>query len=469
MWVRGLFIGLLLAGSASSAETPGEVYQQYVDSVRQLAGPRDEAWRLEWVQRFSQALSSPEAAKEPVICSRILDEMGAIQRGLGQTEAAIETYRQMEDLSAATGDVDGQIVSLENRISLLGGAQNFNADKYGEAASRLRELHEWVLTSKPMQGSELEEALGRYRDDMHGIGNYYRTASKGEELSSEDRTELLTQARDAYAAAYAMQNDNTSLERIGLNLARTEAELGNTSQASEIYNQILALDYTERPRSYIAYQELLTRAAPGTDEYFDGVRQILASEPDAYTVALTQQAAMRLYEVGRFQDAIELLESIRGMAESDGINATNLMLLAAACWREGLLEKAEYYLKLVLQKYPDTPSAARVPAQLEQLQVDKDVEKAQIDEAIRRATAESQTAPPSGDKEPNAGEQLETAAAAVPPHAGPPAESSGAGPETGPGGGLSLYVFLGAAVCAAGTGTFLWRRRRRRPNVRETQ
>ena len=148
------------------------------------------------------------------------------------------------------------------------------------------------------QGPQPEEAIRALLD---------KVLPREEELKAQEAMALMQEGKHAEALpllkeAWQLSNQES---QIGLLLAETQIALNRSEDAEATLKTIPLQDQDTRYQGLVAQIELLTQAA-ATPEIQQLQQQVAASPEDA---ALASQLALQLHQVGRNEEALELLFS----------------------------------------------------------------------------------------------------------------------------------------------------------------
>lgn len=148
------------------------------------------------------------------------------------------------------------------------------------------------------QGPQPEEAIRALLD---------KVLPREEELKAQQAMELMQEGNYADALpllkdAWSMSNQDS---QIGLLLAETQIALNRTEDAEAVLKTVPLQDQDTRYQGLLAKIELLKQAAD-TPEIQQLQQQVAQNPEDA---ALASQLALQLHQVGRNEEALELLFS----------------------------------------------------------------------------------------------------------------------------------------------------------------
>ena len=148
------------------------------------------------------------------------------------------------------------------------------------------------------QGPQPEEAIRALLD---------KVLPREEELKAQEAMALMQEGKYAEALpllkeAWQLSNQES---QIGLLLAETQIALNRSEEAEATLKTIPLQDQDTRYQGLVAQIELLKQAAD-TPEIQQLLQQVAASPDDA---ALASQLALQLHQVGRNEEALELLFS----------------------------------------------------------------------------------------------------------------------------------------------------------------
>lgn len=148
------------------------------------------------------------------------------------------------------------------------------------------------------QGPQPEEAIRALLD---------KVLPREEELKAQQAMELMQEGNYADALpllkdAWSMSNQNS---QIGLLLAETQIALNRSEDAEAVLKTVPLQDQDTRYQGLLAKIELLKQAAD-TPEIQQLQQQVAQNPEDA---ALASQLALQLHQVGRNEEALELLFS----------------------------------------------------------------------------------------------------------------------------------------------------------------
>ncbi|MCU7783622.1 co-chaperone YbbN [Lelliottia amnigena] len=148
------------------------------------------------------------------------------------------------------------------------------------------------------QGPQPEEAVRALLD---------KVLPREEELKAQQALELIQEGKHDEAlpllkAAWQLSNQDS---QIGLLLAQTQIELNRSEDAEAVLKTIPLQDQDTRYQGLLAKIDLLKQAADTPE--IQQLQQQVANNPD--DAALASQLALQLHQVGRNEEALELLFS----------------------------------------------------------------------------------------------------------------------------------------------------------------
>ncbi|MDH6633674.1 UNVERIFIED_ORG: putative thioredoxin [Lelliottia amnigena] len=159
------------------------------------------------------------------------------------------------------------------------------------------------------QGPQPEEAVRALLD---------KVLPREEELKAQQALALIQEGKHDEALpllkeAWQMANQDS---QIGLLLAQTQIELHRSEEAEAVLKTIPLQDQDTRYQGLVAQIELLKQAADTPE--IQQLQQQVAENPD--DAALASQLALQLHQVGRNEEALELLFSHlkKDLAAADG-------------------------------------------------------------------------------------------------------------------------------------------------------
>ncbi|WP_421532822.1 co-chaperone YbbN [Lelliottia amnigena] len=146
------------------------------------------------------------------------------------------------------------------------------------------------------QGPQPEEAVRALLD---------KVLPREEELKAQQAQELIQEGKHDEAlpllkAAWQLSNQDS---QIGLLLAQTQIELNRSEDAEAVLKTIPLQDQDTRYQGLLAKIDLLKQAADTPE--IQQLQQQVANNPD--DAALASQLALQLHQVGRNEEALELL------------------------------------------------------------------------------------------------------------------------------------------------------------------
>ncbi|QDW34320.1 tetratricopeptide repeat protein [Yersinia sp. KBS0713] len=157
-----------------------------------------------------------------------------------------------------------------------------------------------------------------------------RVLPKPEELKVTEATQLISEGKVQKALpllkeAWALSGQNSE---IGLQLAEVQIQLNRSEDAEAVLATIPLQDRDTRYQGLIAQIELLKQAADTPE--IQQLQQQLAEQPD--NVELAVQLALQLHQVGRNEEALELLlgHLKKDLAAANGTARKTLMDILAA-------------------------------------------------------------------------------------------------------------------------------------------
>lgn len=157
-----------------------------------------------------------------------------------------------------------------------------------------------------------------------------RVLPKPEELKVTEATQLISEGKVQEALpllkeAWALSGQNSE---IGLQLAEVQIQLNRSEDAEAVLATIPLQDRDTRYQGLIAQIELLKQAADTPE--IQQLQQQLAEQPD--NVELAVQLALQLHQVGRNEEALELLlgHLKKDLAAANGTARKTLMDILAA-------------------------------------------------------------------------------------------------------------------------------------------
>lgn len=157
-----------------------------------------------------------------------------------------------------------------------------------------------------------------------------RVLPKPEELKVAEAAQLLSEGKVQEALpllkdAWALSGQNSE---IGLQLAEVQIQLNRSEDAETVLATIPLQDRDTRYQGLIAQIELLKQAADTPE--IQQLQQQLTEQPD--NVELAVQLALQLHQVGRNEEALELLLSHlkKDLAAANGTARKTLMDILAA-------------------------------------------------------------------------------------------------------------------------------------------
>ncbi|MGP2516998.1 co-chaperone YbbN [Yersinia sp. 2545 StPb PI] len=157
-----------------------------------------------------------------------------------------------------------------------------------------------------------------------------RVLPKPEELKVAEAAQLLSEGKVQEALpllkdAWALSGQNSE---IGLQLAEVQIQLNRSEDAETVLATIPLQDRDTRYQGLIAEIELLKQAADTPE--IQQLQQQLTEQPD--NVELAVQLALQLHQVGRNEEALELLLSHlkKDLAAANGTARKTLMDILAA-------------------------------------------------------------------------------------------------------------------------------------------
>ena len=157
-----------------------------------------------------------------------------------------------------------------------------------------------------------------------------RVLPKSEELKVAEAVQLLSEGNVQEALpllkdAWALSGQNSE---IGLQLAEVQIQLNRSEDAEAVLATIPLQDRDTRYQGLIAQIELLKQAADTPE--IQQLQQQLTEQPD--NVELAVQLALQLHQVGRNEEALELLLSHlkKDLAAANGTARKTLMDILAA-------------------------------------------------------------------------------------------------------------------------------------------
>ena len=159
------------------------------------------------------------------------------------------------------------------------------------------------------QGPQPEEAVRALLD---------KVLPREEELKAQQALELIQEGKHDEALPLLKEawqlSDKDS--QIGLLLAQTQIELNRSEEAEAVLKTIPLQDQDTRYQSLIAQIDLLKQAADTPE--IQQLQQQVADAPD--DAALASQLALQLHQVGRNEEALELLfiHLRKDLAAADG-------------------------------------------------------------------------------------------------------------------------------------------------------
>ncbi len=157
-----------------------------------------------------------------------------------------------------------------------------------------------------------------------------RVLPKPEEIKAAEAAQLISEGNVKEALpllkdAWALSGQNSE---IGLQLAQTQITLNRSDDAEVVLATIPLQDRDTRYQGMIAQIELLKQAADTPE--IQQLQQQLAEQPD--NVELSVQLALQLHQVGRNNEALELLlgHLKKDLAAANGTARKTLMDILAA-------------------------------------------------------------------------------------------------------------------------------------------
>ncbi|MDN0122556.1 co-chaperone YbbN [Yersinia aleksiciae] len=157
-----------------------------------------------------------------------------------------------------------------------------------------------------------------------------RVLPKPEELKVAEATQLISEGKEQEALpllkdAWALSGQSSE---IGLQLAEVQIQLNRSEDAEAVLATIPLQDRDTRYQGLIAQIELLKQAADTPE--IQQLQQQLAEQPD--NVELAVQLALQLHQVGRNEEALELLlgHLKKDLAAANGTARKTLMDILAA-------------------------------------------------------------------------------------------------------------------------------------------
>ena len=157
-----------------------------------------------------------------------------------------------------------------------------------------------------------------------------RVLPKPEELKSAEAAQLMSEGKVQEALpllkeAWALSGQNSE---IGLQLADAQIQLNRSEEAEAVLATIPLQDRDTRYQGLVAQIELLKQAADTPE--IQQLQQQLAEQPD--NVELAVQLALQLHQVGRNEEALELLlgHLKKDLAAANGNARKTLMDILAA-------------------------------------------------------------------------------------------------------------------------------------------
>ena len=159
------------------------------------------------------------------------------------------------------------------------------------------------------QGPQPEDAIRALLD---------KVLPREEELKAQQALELIQEGKHDEALpllkdAWQLSNQDC---QIGLLLAQTQIELNRSEEAEAVLKTIPLQDQDTRYQGLVAQIELLKQAADTPE--IQQLQQQVAENPD--DAALASQLALQLHQVGRNEEALELLFTHlrKDLAAADG-------------------------------------------------------------------------------------------------------------------------------------------------------
>ncbi len=302
------------------------------------------------LQQFRSLVQRPD----PAGLDRALDQIGRLEFQDGNIEAAEEAFGRLmtevpqSDLipRATLGRADA-LLSLdrpEDAITIAGPLQQAESAEVAARASYLVGRGELALGRIQDAISTFDRAIGRYPDATIVPVMLFQLAEQAESLGDQEsafrRFEALARGYpdDLWAPDAALRASSLALKLDQFEQARALAQLARTLQSAPESNRIgaskliearaaLALDQQAEAIELlesIAEDPEIDRATTGAARYYLGIAyqrsgddqqstellQSLASTPEEpFSSDAKYLVGQRLYESGRFEEAIEALEA----------------------------------------------------------------------------------------------------------------------------------------------------------------
>ncbi len=365
-------VALAQSGSPTVAQDPYQILlQKYVDEHRHPEpGDMGDFHRF-WRDQFRAAISGNDEITPSRL--RMLDELGAIERHLGEAVSSFKTYEQMRREAESIGEKRSLVLALDNAFELSGPHHSIADD---EQAAEIREAY--VAAAGDYAGeSKSDDAYTRYANALVSVASALVKES-GYDEEEAAREQDLSRAIELLSAAIDLGpgHGNNSLATRKYWLAGALGKMGRREEAAEVYDQIAAMEQDNLSGLWMKQLAAEQRYKRNSPEYANALEKILADHErdggvDEYETTLRQRLGMAHYKTGEYEKANAVFTAATGKSASDGANAYNLFLSGRSLYLGGNAEAAKDVYLEVIRRYPDSGSAKAATVELARVEDDE--------------------------------------------------------------------------------------------------
>ncbi len=383
---------LLGGGEEDAQQQLTALYARYVKEVqsRDPTKSRDE-FRAFWESQFTKAIEGTEGGG--AIRFRIMDELGALRRGQGRTEAASAIYREMAALSRNAEDNGALAIALENELELV---PSDDFEQKQEVASEYVAVLEKAISQAAEEPSEL--SLLTYANALDTVAKMFmRQAKKLKEQDDDEQAGgLLKRAIETLEKSVALGDvgDRSVSTKLFL-LAESYSLHGEHEKASELFGKIAEMPESNHSWLAVKSRQIEETTKKGSEAYHEALEELLkefeqkkpfehAEREDRYEFVLRERLAISYLRAGKFERSNELLAQIVGKGEDEESNAYVLTLMAMNFEALGQTEAQQELLKEISEQYSGTGNAESAARELQQREQDAKELEVAVKEAEER-------------------------------------------------------------------------------------
>jgi tetratricopeptide (TPR) repeat protein len=328
------------------------VYAQYAKEATSGKRTDSETFRSFWEKQFTDILAATKGGG--MVRYRMLDELGAIQRNLGKTQDAIDTYRRLEEYARMTNNLEAMTTAAENELGLV---RQKPLEIVRPVAEKLQTYLE-QLTNKESSPTNLD----RLSNDLIGIGStlYHHSADAKDE---NQRKQVLERALDVFNKSVALGKSGGTPIAVRMYLtAQTLSKLGQKKEAAAMYGKVADMDQTDLSKLWLAYLQIEETTTKDSDAYRQAIERALQKHEkeggvDEYEITMRHQLGISYRNAKQLEKSTAILSSLVGKSNDDNFNAYNLLLVAYNTLDAGQKEAARDIFAEIVRRYPGTGSA----------------------------------------------------------------------------------------------------------------